>query len=93
MSVGWSQGRFHERTVGLDLDLKAQISSGEMLGKQQGMGKSCSKDSDPRTGTEDFVGQMATSLEKCENKPQQGISDPVGYGRRERIPGLSIKVL
>lgn len=37
--MGWSQGRFHERTVGLDLDLKEQISSGEMLGKQQGNGQ------------------------------------------------------
>lgn len=79
--------------MGLKLDLKVQINSGEMMEKQQGTSKSCSKDSDPQTGTEDFVGQIATLLEKCENMPQQGVSDPVGYRRIGRIPGLSIKAL
>lgn len=56
MNVGWSQGSFHEGTVGLELDLKDQLRRD--VGKQQEKSKSRSKDSDPQTGTEDFVGQL-----------------------------------
>lgn len=50
--------------MGLKLDPKEQINLGEVMRKQWGMSKSCSRDSDPKSGTEDFVGQKVKPLEK-----------------------------
>ena len=42
--------------MGPELNLEEQISSGEMMGKQQDVSKPCSKDSDTKTETEELLG-------------------------------------